>query len=70
MVATISRDELREKITRGDDFVLAEVLPEDSYRKGHLPGARHLPGEHLADLAPKLLPDKNKEIVVYCGSAL
>ena len=39
---TITRDELRQKIDRGDPFVLFEVLPEPYYRKHHLPGAVHM----------------------------
>ena len=39
----ITRDELRTKIERRDDFYLFEVLPEPYYRKHHLPTARHLP---------------------------
>ena len=71
MVATISRDELREKIERGDDFVLVETLPEDAYRQRHLPGAVNLAGmedEEIAAAAAELLPDRGADIVVYCGS--
>lgn len=34
MVATISRDELREKIERGDEFQLVETLPATAYAFG------------------------------------
>ncbi len=71
MVATIGRDELREKIERGDDFVLVETLPEDVYRQRHLPGAVNLTGLEDAEIAAEaaaLLPDKVADIVVYCGS--
>jgi rhodanese-related sulfurtransferase len=39
IVKTISREDLKEKIDRGDDFVLLEVLSEASYGRAHLPGA-------------------------------
>jgi rhodanese-related sulfurtransferase len=68
MVATISRDELREKIDRRDQFLLIETLPETAYHHVHLPGAINLPPDKLTELAPTLLPDKNAEIVVYCAS--
>jgi hypothetical protein len=32
-VKTIDREELKEKIERGDDFVLLEVLSEQSYAR-------------------------------------
>jgi rhodanese-related sulfurtransferase len=41
--STVSREELRQKIERGDSFLLFEVLPEPYYRKHHLPGALHMP---------------------------
>ena len=68
MVATISRDELKEKIERGDKFALVETLPRTTYDHIHLPGAINLPPDVVEQLAPALLPDKSAEIVVYCTS--
>ena len=68
MVATISRDELKEKIERGNKFVLVETLPRTAYDHAHLPGAINLPPDVVEQLAPALLPDKSAEIVVYCSS--
>lgn len=68
MVATISRDELKMKIDRGETFVLVETLPAATYHHAHLPGAINLPPDQVVQLAPKLLPDKAAEIVVYCAS--
>ena len=68
MTKTISRDELKQKIDRKDDFILVETLPKLSYEHAHLPGAINLPSDQVNALAPKLLPDKNADIVVYCAS--
>lgn len=68
MVKTVSRDELREKIERGDKFRLVETLPPTAYQHAHLPGAINLPPDRVTELAPQLLPDKGAEIVVYCAS--
>ena len=65
---TISRDELKRKIDRKDDFVLVETLAEIAYDHAHLPGAINLPPDKIGKLAPQLLPDKNAEIIVYCAS--
>lgn len=62
----ISREELKEKIDRGDDFALFEVLPPMYYRKHHLPGARNLPPVQAAALVAELVPDRDAEIVLYC----
>ena len=68
MVKTVSRDELKEKIERGDKFRLVETLPPTAYQHAHLPGAINLPPDRVTELAPQLLPDKGAEIVVYCAS--
>jgi len=67
-VPRISRDEIKTKLDRGDKFVLVEALPEQYYRKAHLPGAINLPHDQIGELAPRLLPDKSQEIVVYCAN--
>jgi rhodanese-related sulfurtransferase len=62
----ISREELRLKIERGDNFSLFEVLPEPYYRKQHLPGALHMPPNDVAATAEHLVPDKHADVVLYC----
>jgi rhodanese-related sulfurtransferase len=53
---------------QGEDFVLVETLSEEQYRHAHLPGALNLPPDQVKELASELLPDKEADIVVYCGS--
>jgi len=65
MTPQITRDELKAKMDRGDDFVLVEALSPKHYASSHLPGAINLPYEFV-DEAEKVLPDKMAEIVVYC----
>ncbi len=62
---TIDREALKEKIDRGDDFVLLEVLSEQSYKREHLPGAIR-----YGDFDPisELRPDKSTEVVAYCSN--
>lgn len=62
---TIDRSELTDLIARGG-ITLLEALPEQHYRKGHLPGARLFPHDKVRDLAPSVLPDKVAPVVVYC----
>ena len=62
---TITREQLEEKMDRGEDFVLVDTLGEEYYRQSHLPGAINLPLEEI-DRAEEVLPDKEAEIVVYC----
>jgi rhodanese-related sulfurtransferase len=68
MSKTIDRAELKKKIDRGDHFKLVETLSEEKFHKAHLPGAMNLPPDRIRDLAPRLLPEKSAEIIVYCAS--
>jgi len=65
-VEHISRDDLKAKIDRGDDFVLVDTMPKMYYRHSHLPGAINLPADEVRERASELMPDKDAEIVVYC----
>ena len=67
MPKTISRDELKQKLDRKDDFLLVETLPATAYHHNHLPGAINLPPS-VTTLAAQLLPDQGSEIVVYCAN--
>jgi rhodanese-related sulfurtransferase len=57
----IGREELKEKLDRGDDFKLVMVLGEWEYRAKHIPGSLRVstPEEGLQALDP------NDEIVLY-----
>ena len=67
-VATISREDLKAKLDREDDFILVETLSEEQYEHAHLPGAVNLPPDQVRELAGKVLPDKGADVVVYCAS--
>jgi hypothetical protein len=64
-VKTITREEFKEKMDRGDDFVLLEMLGEASPHRGHLPGAIRFQD---VSRAPELFPDKNTFVVAYCSN--
>ena len=62
---TMDREELKQKMDRGDEFLLLEVLGEASFNREHLPGAVRYEGR---DQVQSLAPDKGTEIVAYCSS--
>ena len=68
MEKTISRDELKQKLDRKDDFLLVETLPATSYHHNHLPEAINLPPDSVSTMASQVLPDKGAEVVVYCAN--
>ena len=65
----ISASELKKKIDAGDDFILVDVLGEESYKNRHLPKAINIPkSENFEEAAKAKLPDKDKPVIVYCAS--
>jgi rhodanese-related sulfurtransferase len=63
-VLTIEREELRQKLARGDRIRLVMSLNEWAFLAKHIPGSIHFntPAEMLAGL------QKDDEIVVYCSN--
>lgn len=68
MVAKIDRTTLKAKLERREPVVIVEALPPRYYADAHLPGAINIPHDQVDALAPRLLPDKTAEIVVYCAN--
>lgn len=63
-VRTIDREQLRQKIERGDEFRLVMALNEWAFRAKHIPGSEHFNSSD--ELFSTLKPDD--EVVVYCTS--
>ncbi len=68
MATVISLDELRARIDANPELILVEALPETYFRHSHLPRAINIPDDEVDALAPRLLPDRDAEIVVYCAN--
>jgi len=62
----ISREEIVAGLRNGT-LTLVDVLPAESYRSGHIPGAISLPVGEIERRAAQVLPDREREIAVYCG---
>ncbi len=60
----ISREELKQKLDRGDKFKLVMALPEWAYRAKHIPGS--IDASNRAELLANVKP--GDEIVVYCSN--
>ena len=63
----ISRQDLYAKLSSGDPPVLVEALGAAYFADAHLPGAVNIPPDQVDRLAPRLLPDLDAEVVVYCS---
>ena len=60
---TITLEELRDKMNRGDDFKLVMTLAEWAYQMSHIPGSLNI---NNMEQAEDLL-DPEDDIVVYCS---
>ena len=68
-IPTITMEELSRKLQTGDAFLLVDALAPMVYAHSHLPGAINLPPAGLdPELVARRIPDRNREIVVYCSS--
>lgn len=67
-MGVITRDALRARLSRGDEFVLIETLSATSFAHGHIPGAVNLPPADIRRRAAELIPSRDSEIVLYCAS--
>jgi rhodanese-related sulfurtransferase len=61
-IKLISRDELKEKLDRGDDFKLVMTYHEWAFRTMHIPGSINI---FTKEQAVEML-DPSDEVVVYC----
>jgi len=62
-VETIGREELVERLSRGD-VVLVDVRPREEFDAGHIEGARSIPIDDFEQRLAELPADR--EIVAYC----
>jgi rhodanese-related sulfurtransferase len=63
----ITSEKLLEMKANNEKFKIVEVLEQEEFRKGHIPGAINIPLNKLKTLAKSHLK-KNDTIVVYCAS--
>ena len=60
-------DDVKQKLDRNENFHLVDVREDSEWTAGHLPRAQHIgKGVIERDIETKI-PDKNAEIVLYCG---
>ncbi len=60
----ISREELKEKLDRGDKFKLVNALGEWAFNAKHIPGSINISNIHDA----KKMLGADDDIVIYCSN--
>ena len=66
-VREIPLAEVRERLKAGGELLLIDVREDHEWAKGRLPGARHLGRGILERDVEVLVPEKGREIILYCG---
>lgn len=59
---------IKEALNRPSSTLLIDVRSKQEYQEGHLNGAICIPDYEIVAEAPKIIPDKNKAIILYCQS--
>ena len=59
--------DVKAKMDRGDRFHLVDVREDHEFAKDHVKGARHLGRGLLERDVEGDIPDKQAEIILYCG---
>lgn len=62
----VTLDQLRMRM-RDHSVVILDVLAPGVHANGHIPGAINVPLAEVRARAGVALPDRDAEIIVYCG---
>ena len=68
MYEQITAEEAKRIMDSEDDIIILDVREQDEYDSGHISGAILLPYTEIENKAEEMLPDKDKQILVYCRS--
>ncbi len=67
VIITITKEELRNRMLSGEDFILIDTLSRESFEELHISGAINRPVGQIDKWAVENLDKRYKSIVVYCG---
>ncbi len=68
MYDIITAEDAKKIMDSGEEYVLLDVREQDEFDAGHIPGAILIPYTEIENKAEEMLPDKDKQILVYCRS--
>ena len=68
MYEQITAEDAKKIMDSGDEHIILDVREQYEFDAGHIPGAVLLPYTEIESKAEDMLPDKDKQILVYCRS--
>ena len=66
-IREISAETVKRKLDEGDKFQFIDVREDHEWDQGHAAGAEHLGRGIIERDIEKVVPEKDSEIVLYCG---
>ena len=59
--------EVKKRLDAGEKLIIVDTREDNEWARGHLPGAIHLSKGIIERDVESAIPDKNAEIILYCG---
>lgn len=69
-VDDVSAEDVRRRLGSGGSLSVLDVRESEEAANGMIPGARQLSRAHFESRVEDVLPDKEREVVVYCASGV
>lgn len=60
-------EEVKARLDKGEELLLVDTREDNEWERGHIAGAVHLGKGIIERDIGAQIPDKNKEIILYCG---
>ncbi len=67
-VRVITAEEAKAMMDTLESFIIVDVREQSEYDAGHIDGAVLVPVGSIEELAPRLLPDQDEVLLLYCRS--
>jgi phage shock protein E len=64
----LDHEQLQSRLQQSDKPVVLDVRTPEEFAAGHVPGARNIPHDVLAERIAELADARGSEVVVYCRS--
>ena len=68
MYEQITAENAKKIMEEGEDFIVLDVREQEEFNTGHIHSAILIPYTEIETMAEEMLPDKDKQILVYCRS--
>ncbi len=68
MYDIITAEDAKNIMDSGEEHIILDVREQDEFDAGHISGAILIPYTEIENKAEEMLPDKDKQILVYCRS--